>query len=100
MQVGMHVSIAGSIDRAVDNAMALGCTAFKIFTRNPRGWAAKPLSSKDITRFKEKLASSKIDRYATVADMPFLPNLSSPEDDLFAKSLDSLIDEIKRCSKL
>ena len=100
MQVGMHVSIAGSIDRSVDNAVAKGCTAFQIFTRNPRGWAAKPVSSKDVTNFKEKLAASKIDRLATVAHMPYLPNLSSPEDDPFAKSLNSLSDEIKRCGKL
>jgi len=100
MQVGLHVSIAGSIDRSVDNAVAVGCSAFQIFTRNPRGWAAKPISSKDITSFKEKLAASKIDRFATVAHMPYLPNLSSPEEDPFAKSLDSLIDEIKRCNKL
>jgi len=100
MQVGMHVSIAGSIDRAVDNALAIGCTAFQIFTRNPRGWAAKPLSSKDVTSYKEKLVASKIDRFATVAHMPYLPNLSSPEEEPFAQSLKSLIDEIKRCSKL
>ena len=96
----MHVSISGSIDRAVDNAVAMGCTAFQIFTRNPRGWAAKPLLVNDIANFREKLAASKIDRFATVAHMPYLPNLSSPEDDPFAKSLGSLIDEIKRCSKL
>ena len=96
----MHVSIAGSIDRAVDNAVAMECTAFQIFTRNPRGWAAKPLSSKDITSFKEKLVASKIDRYATVAHMPYLPNLSSPDEDPFAKSLDSLVNEIKRCNKI
>ncbi len=96
----MHVSIAGSIDRAVDNATAMGCTAFQIFTRNPRGWAAKPLSGNDVTSFKEKLDASKIDRYATVAHMPYLPNLSSPDEDPFAKSLGSLVDEIKRCSKL
>jgi deoxyribonuclease-4 len=100
MQVGLHVSIAGSIDRAVDNAVARRCTAFQIFTRNPRGWAAKPLLSQDISSFKEKLAASKIDRFATVAHMPYLPNLSSPEDDPFARSLTSLIDEINRCSKL
>jgi deoxyribonuclease-4 len=100
MQVGLHVSIAGSIDKSVDNAVAMGCSAFQIFTRNPRGWAAKTLSKDDITSFKEKLAASKIDRFATVAHMPYLPNLSSPEDDPFTKSLNSLIDEIKRCSKL
>ena len=100
MQVGLHVSIAGSIDRAVDNAVATECSAFQIFTRNPRGWAAKPLTSSDATNFKEKLAKTKIDRFATVAHMPYLPNLSSPEDDPFARSLESLIDEAKRCSKL
>ncbi len=100
MQVGLHVSIAGSIDKAVDNAVATECTAFQIFTRNPRGWAAKPLSNTDAINFKEKLAKSKIDRLATVAHMPYLPNLSSPDEDPFARSLDSLIDEVKRCSKL
>ncbi|MGI0040805.1 MAG: deoxyribonuclease IV [Nitrosopumilaceae archaeon] len=100
MLVGVHVSIAGSVDRSVDNAVTRGCTAFQIFTRNPRGWNAKPLLDKDITNFKEKLKASKIDRLATVAHMPYLPNLSSPEDDPFAKSLNSLSDEIKRCSKL
>ncbi|MGI0073039.1 MAG: deoxyribonuclease IV [Nitrosotalea sp.] len=100
MQVGMHVSISGSIGRAVDNAVAMGCTAFQIFTRNPRGWAAKPLGTTDISSFKEKIAQSKIDRFATVAHMPYLPNLSSPEEDPFAKSLNSLIDEAKRCGKL
>ncbi len=96
----MHVSISGSIDRAVDNAVSMGCTAFQIFTRNPRGWAAKPLAANDVTHFRKKLDASGIDRFATVAHMPYLPNLSSPEDDPFAKSLGSLIDEIKRCSKL
>ena len=100
MQIGLHVSIAGSIDKAVDNAVTTGCSAFQIFTRNPRGWAAKPLTSNDISNFKEKLAASKIDRFSTVAHMPYLPNLSSPEEDPFARSVDSLIDEIKRCSKL
>lgn len=100
MQIGLHVSIAGSIDKAVDNAVATGCTAFQIFTRNPRGWAAKPLTSNDASSFKEKLAKTKIDKFATVAHMPYLPNLSSPEKDPFVRSLDSLIDEVKRCSNL
>lgn len=100
MQVGMHVSIAGSIDKAVDNALTLGCNAFQIFTRNPRGWYTKPLSNDAVTNFRKKLSNSKIDQFATVAHMPYLPNLSSPEEDPFSKSLKSLVDEVKRCSKL
>jgi len=100
MQIGCHVSISGSIDKAIDNAIERECTAFQIFTRNPRGWAAKELSDNDIKNFKEKLNVSKIDRFATCAHMPYLPNLSSPKDEGYEKSVNSLIDEVERCGKL
>jgi deoxyribonuclease-4 len=100
MQIGMHVSIANGLDKSIDNAVAMGCTAFQIFTRNPRGWSSKPLLKNDITNFKKRLDKSKIDRFATAAHMPYLPNFSSPEAVPFTRSLKSLIDEAKRCSKL
>ena len=100
MQIGCHVSISGSIDKSVDNAVERECSAFQIFTRNPRGWNAKDLSNYDITNFKEKLKSSKIDRFATCAHMPYLPNLSTPKVDGFEKSVNTLVNEIERCGKL
>ena len=100
MQIGCHVSIAGSIDKAVDNAVKRECSAFQIFTRNPRGWHAKDLTKEDISNFKSKLKASKIDRFATCAHMPYLPNLASPKDEGFQKSVKILGDEIKRCAQL
>ena len=100
MQVGCHVSISGSIDKAVDNAIERECSAFQIFTRNPRGWHAKELGESDIDNFKNKLEASQIDRLATCAHMPYLPNLSSPKDDGYEKSVKSLIEEVERCGKL
>ena len=100
MQIGCHVSISGSIDKAVDNAVERECSAFQIFTRNPRGWNAKELTDSDIKNFKKKLEISKIDRFATCAHMPYLPNLSSPKKEGFEKSVKSLIDEVERCGKL
>ncbi len=100
MQIGCHVSIAGSIDKAVDNAVERECSAFQIFTRNPRGWHAKELAKEDISNFKSKLKESKIDRFATCAHMPYLPNLASPKDDGFQKSVRILGDEVERCAKL
>ncbi|RNJ74776.1 MAG: deoxyribonuclease IV [Nitrosopumilus sp. B06] len=100
MQIGCHVSISGSIDRAVDNAVERECSAFQIFTRNPRGWHAKELAKPDVASFKSKLATSGIDRFATCAHMPYLPNLATPKEDGFAKSLKTLIDETQRCSQL
>ncbi|WP_299291255.1 deoxyribonuclease IV [Nitrosopumilus sp.] len=100
MKVGCHVSISGSIDMAVDNAVERECTAFQIFTRNPRGWHAKPLTAKDIDNFKSKLKESKIDRLAICAHMPYLPNLATPKKDGFEKSLKTLINEVERCAQL
>jgi deoxyribonuclease-4 len=100
MQIGCHVSIAGSIDKAVDNAVKRECSAFQIFTRNPRGWHAKDLTKEDISNFKSKLKASKIDRFATCAHMPYLPNLASPKDEGFQKSVKILGDEVERCAQL
>jgi len=100
MQIGCHVSIAGSIDKAVDNAVKRKCSAFQIFTRNPRGWHAKELTKENISNFKSKLKESKIDRFATCAHMPYLPNLATPKDDGFQKSVRILGDEIERCAQL
>jgi len=100
MQIGCHVSISGSIDKAVDNAVERECSAFQIFTRNPRGWHAKDISYSDVTNFKEKLKVSKIDRFAICAHMPYLPNLSTPKEDGFEKSVNTLISEVERCAKL
>jgi deoxyribonuclease-4 len=100
MQIGCHVSISGSIDKAVDNAVERECSAFQIFTRNPRGWHAKELSKDDIKNFKNKLKASKIDKFAICAHMPYLPNLSSPKPDGFEKSVKSLVEEVERCGEL
>jgi deoxyribonuclease-4 len=100
MKIGMHVSIREGLDKSIDNALAMKCTALQIFTRNPRGWTTKPLLKSEIVKFRKRLDTSRIDRMATAAHMPYLPNFSSPEAVPFKNSLKSLIDEAKRCSSL
>ena len=100
MRVGLHVSISGSLAAAVDNAVERDCSAFQIFTRSPRMWTAKEIPKKDSQEFREKLTSSKIDRFATVAHMPYLPNLASPNSATHAKSVGVLIKEVERCGQL
>ena len=100
MRVGAHVSISGSLDAAIDNALERECSAFQIFTRSPRSWNAKEISEKDAKTFREKMADSKIDRFATVAHMPYLPNLASPNAATHAKSVNTLVKEVERCGKI
>ena len=100
MQIGCHVSASGSVDKAVDNAVERNCSAFQIFTRSPRSWHAKELTKEVIDAFKSKLKDSKIDRFAICAHMPYLPNLATPKDDAFEKSVNTLINEVERCAQL
>ena len=55
MQIGLHVSISGSIANAVINAVERECSAFQIFTGNPRAWYTKDLASEDVRNYKKNL---------------------------------------------
>ncbi|MFQ6137443.1 MAG: deoxyribonuclease IV [Candidatus Hydrothermarchaeales archaeon] len=98
MKVGVHVSIAGALDRSFDRARERGCDTFQIFTRNPRGWRFKDLTESDIEEFLKK--SEKFDIEPVIDHMPYLPNLASPKDDIYEKSIDTLTAELVRCEQL
>jgi len=96
--LGFHVSISGSIDLAVDRALKADCTAFQMFTRNPRGWRFKPLDGEEVANFVEKRKRAGFER--VVVHMPYLPNLASPLKVVARKSRESLADEVGRCGEL
>lgn len=100
VKVGFHVSIAGGISNSVNNAKRIGCTAFQIFSRNPRGWTAKPVSHDEVQLFRNKLAASGIEKNSVVVHMPYLPNLSGPEGEFYRKSVQTLTEEVHRCNAL
>ena len=99
LRVGVHVSIGGGISNAPDRAYERGCTAFQMFTRNPRGWKYSDLKKDEIMLFREKVERYGYRGYA-VAHMPYLPNLASPKKDIYQKSLESLINELRRSDSL
>ena len=98
MKIGCHVSIADSIDRAVDRASEIGCNTFQIFTRSPRMWKARELSEEEVTAFKEKIGKTEIS--PVVSHMPYLPNLSSSNPKPYKRSIDTLRLELERCNML
>jgi deoxyribonuclease-4 len=98
IKCGVHISIAGSIDQAVDRAKEKCCDTFQIFTRNPRGWKFKKLVPDEVTKFREKLKQSTIE--PAIAHMPYLPNLSCPKKLLYKKSVKALTVELERCDRL
>ena len=96
--IGLHVSIADSIDLAFDRAKEVGATTFQIFTRNPNQWKFKPIPNETAALFREKRRSSGIPRI--VDHMPYLPNLASPDKAIMKISRYTLDEEIKRCDSL
>src|SRR3712207_2743153 len=99
-KIGFHVSISGSISNSIKNAESIGCTAFQIFSRNPRSWKAKSLEVQDIEEYKRKINESYIDPKNVVVHMPYLPNLAAPKNDFYFKSIEVLAEEIIRCVML
>jgi len=97
-KIGFHVSIAGGIYKAVDRALKIGCKTFQIFTRSPRSWAFKDLDVDASKVFIKKRQDANIE--PVFAHMPYLSNLSSPEDEIYQKSVQALIEELKRCTAL
>lgn len=98
MRVGFHVSISGSIDQAVDRAKLSGYDTFQMFTRNPRGWKYTVLEPEEVKNFKTKLKTTKIG--PPIDHMPYLPNLSCPEQEIYEKSVATLVAEVERCNLL
>ncbi len=97
VKVGVHVSIAGSLDLAVDRAKDAGCDVFQMFSRNPRGWGYKPISGDDSTLFRQKIKTTGL---LPVDHMPYLPNLASPKNEIWEKSVEALQAELDRCGRL
>jgi len=98
LRIGFHVSIYGSIDRAVDRAVELGCNTFQIFTRNPRQWKSTKLAPETAEAFSDKVKSHDVK--PVFAHMPYLPNLASPRDEVYEKSVKTLTSELERCRRL
>ncbi|NPV61836.1 MAG: deoxyribonuclease IV [Methanotrichaceae archaeon] len=98
VRAGLHVSIAGGIDRAVDRAERRGCDVFQIFSRNPRGWKYRDLNPAEAASFRQKMAGSGLS--LAVDHMPYLPNLASPKEDVHSRSVQALAVELSRCEAL
>lgn len=93
--IGRHVSIAGGIESSFSRAEELGCTAMQIFVTNPRGWRLSAIPSASEEAFRKKATG-----IVSVAHMPYLPNIASPNRETFAKSVRSLFENMERCDKL
>lgn len=98
MKLGLHISIAGAIDRSIDRAIEKDCNTLQIFSRNPRGWTSKELNRMETDSFKIKVKKSQI--WPVFIHTPYLLNLASPKEDVYQESIRVLQDELRRAAEL
>lgn len=97
MILGAHEGVAGGVSTAFARAEADGAECLQIFTRNVRGWAAKPLDPDEVARFR---AESRRTGLPVAAHSTYLVNLCCADADIRQKSWDALADELARCEQL
>jgi deoxyribonuclease-4 len=97
MLLGAHEGIAGGVSTAFARAEEDGAECLQIFTRNARGWAAKPLEAEEIARFR---AEAKRTGLPAAAHASYLINAAGADAEIRRKSWAGLADELQRCEQL
>ena len=91
MRFGFHISIGGGFHRVAERARRLGCQTIQIFSHNPRQWKSSPFTEDEVKMFKRDIEKEEI--HPVFVHMPYLPNLASPEESLYSKSVESLCQD-------
>ncbi len=93
-RIGFHAPIAGGLHTALLKSAALGCNAVQIFSRNPRGWTARPLDGEEVLRFQS--VRVEINILPVVIHANYLINLASADSTIREKSRAAFREEIER----
>ncbi len=91
--IGAHVSTAGGLYMAAQNANRIGAKALQIFGASPRQWQAKIPEKIEIEKYQAEIKKYKLGPVFLHA--AYLVNLASPDEMIRAKSLMSLTAHLK-----
>ncbi len=93
-RIGFHAPVSGGLHNALLKSAELGCDAVQIFSRNPRGWAARPLASEEVERFQLVRAETNISPVVIHAN--YLTNLAAADHLIREKSRAAFREEVER----
>ena len=96
--LGAHMSVAGGLPTAVARAVAHGCDAMQIFSKNASQWRARILASEEIREFRTGVETAQIGPVLSHAS--YLINLATTSSALRHQSIDAMADEIDRAEAL
>ncbi len=93
-RIGFHAPIKGGLHQALVVAKDTGCDTVQLFSRNPRGWAAKPLTPADVSLFRKVRRLTKL--RPVVIHCNYLVNLAAADQLMLQKSRASFREEVER----
>ena len=86
MIFGAHCS--GGIKKAIDRATEIGADVLQLFVQSPRAWRFPDHDPADLAAFCERRDTSALG--AVLVHSLYLVNLASPNDDFYAKSVETM----------
>ncbi|HYR76953.1 MAG TPA: deoxyribonuclease IV [Pyrinomonadaceae bacterium] len=93
-RIGFHAPIKDGLHESLIIAKETGCDAVQIFSRNPRGWMAKPLTSEAVSLFRKTRNQTKLS--PVLIHTNYLINLAAADESLLLKSIASFREEVER----
>jgi len=94
VRIGIHTSIAGSLERSALKAAELGANTFQIFSSSPRQWRASVPSEPSIRLLQR--ARERHDLTPLVIHDNYLINLASVHEGVRAQSIQAFRGELER----
>ena len=93
-RIGFHAPIAGGLQNALLKSQQFGCDTVQMFSRNPRGWSARPLTDEEVERFRTVRSATKLS--PVVIHCNYLVNLAAADETIREKSRASFREEVQR----
>ncbi|HUJ20888.1 MAG TPA: deoxyribonuclease IV [Bryobacteraceae bacterium] len=98
MRIGIHTSIAGSLEKAALKAAELGANTFQIFASSPRMWRPSVPAKSDIVALRR--ARERLDLRPLAIHVNYLINLASLDPVVREKSIAAFRGEIERAEAI
>ncbi|RJQ55990.1 MAG: deoxyribonuclease IV [Actinobacteria bacterium] len=98
MRIGVHVRTGGDLASVADRAVRIGCETVQIFSGNPRSWTKGSLDARGARILRRSLDEQSI--FPLFVHASYLPNLASPDEALYERSILLVAEELVRTSSL
>lgn len=96
-KIGLHVSAAGGLSNAPENAKAMNAECFQFFSRSPRGGGAAVITDEQAELFKKRSNDYGFESYIHT---PYYINFASKNYKIYQGSINAVREELSRGTKL